>query len=104
MKKFIKENYLVLLFGIVFMATILYPLPYYIYTGGGTINVKDKIHIENKETKGDFNLCYVEQINANIPTFLLSKLLSNWDSVSKEEVSLNDKEDIKELNTLLSKL
>lgn len=97
MKKFIKENYLVLLFGIVFMATILYPLPYYIYTGGGTINVKDKIHIENKETKGDFNLCYVEQINANIPTFLLSKLLSNWDSVSKEEVSLNDKEDIKDI-------
>ena len=97
MKKFIKENYLVLLFGIVFMATILYPLPYYIYTGGGTINVKDKIHIENKETKGDFNLCYVEQINANIPTFLLSKLLSNWDSVSKEEVSLNDTEDIKDI-------
>ena len=97
MKKFIKENYLVLLFGIVFMATILYPLPYYIYTGGGTINVKDKIHIENKETKGDFNLCYVEQINANIPTFLLSKLLSNWDSVSKEEVSLNYKEDIKDI-------
>lgn len=97
MKKFIKENYLVLLFGIVFMATILYPLPYYIYTGGGTINVKDKIHIENKETKGDFNLCYVEQINANIPTFILSKLLSNWDSVSKEEVSLNDKEDIKDI-------
>lgn len=97
MKNFIKENYLVLLFGIVFMATILYPLPYYIYTGGGTINVKDKIHIENKETNGDFNLCYVEQINANIPTFLLSKLLSNWDSVSKEEVSLNDKEDIKDI-------
>lgn len=97
MKNFIKENYLVLLFGIVFMATILYPLPYYIYTGGGTINVKDKIHIESKETKGDFNLCYVEQINANIPTFLLSKLLSNWDSVSKEEVSLNDKEDIKDI-------
>ena len=97
MKKFIKENYLVLLFGIVFMATILYPLPYYIYTGGGTINVKDKIHIESKETKGDFNLCYVEQINANIPTFLLSKLLSNWDSVSKEEVSLNDKENIKDI-------
>lgn len=97
MKKFIKENYLVLLFGIVFMATILYPLPYYIYTGGGTINVKDKIHIENKETKGDFNLCYVEQINANIPTFLLSKLLYNWDSVSKEEVSLNDKEDVKDI-------
>ena len=97
MKNFIKENYLVLLFGIVFMATILYPLPYYIYTGGGTINVKDKIHIENKETKGDFNLCYVEQINANIPNFLLSKLLSNWDSVSKEEVSLNDKEDVKDI-------
>ena len=97
MKNFIKENYLVLLFGIVFMATILYPLPYYIYTGGGTINVKDKNHIENKETNGDFNLCYVEQINANIPTFLLSKLLSNWDSVSKEEVSLNDKEDIKDI-------
>ena len=55
------------------MATILYPLPYYIYTGGGTINVKDKIHIENKETKGDFNLCYVEQINANIAGVVVNK-------------------------------
>jgi len=97
-KQFIKENYLSLLFYLVFIVTMTYPLPYYIYTGGGTIDVEDKIRIEDaNNTSGSFNMCYVEQVNATIPTYLLSKVISSWDLVSKEEVTLNEQENIQDI-------
>lgn len=92
-KVFMKENYLWLLFYIVFMAVMLYPLPYYIYTGGGTIDVDDKIVVdEASSSEGTFNMCYVSEINATLPTYLLSFMIPSWDLVSKEEVSLTSEE------------
>lgn len=92
-KNFIKENYLVLLFYVVFMATMLYPLPYYIYTGGGILNVDDKVIVSDASTsKGTFNMCYVSELNATLPTFLLSHVIPSWDLVAKEEVSLTNNE------------
>lgn len=97
-KQFIKENYLILLFYIVFIAAMIYPLPYYIYTGGGIIDTSGKISIENHyTTSGSFNMCYVEQINATIPTYLLSKIFSDWDLVSKEEMTLTETEDTQDI-------
>ena len=97
-KQFIKENYLSLLFYLVFTVTMLHPLPYYIYTGGGTIDVKDKIHIENaSDMSGSFHMCYVEQIHATLPTYFLAHLFSSWDLISKEEVTLTEKEDTEDL-------
>jgi len=93
LKKLIKENYLWFLFYIVFIAVMTYPLPYYIYTGGGIINVDDKIEVEEaSSSKGTFNMCYVSEINATLPTYLLSYIIPSWDLVSKEEVSLNNNE------------
>lgn len=93
-KKFIKENYLTFLFYLVFICVMLYPLPYYIYTGGGIINVEDKIEVDtNDETSGSLNMCYVSEINATLPTYILSYILPGWDLVSKEEIVLSNKED-----------
>ncbi len=97
-KNFIKENYLVLLFYVVFMATMLYPLPYYIYTGGGILNVDDKVIVSDASTsKGTFNMCYVSELNATLPTFLLSHVIPSWDLVAKEEVSLTNNETRKDI-------
>ncbi len=91
--KFMKENYLWLLFYLVFITTMTFPLPYYIYTGGGTINIDDKIEIQNtKNSKGNFYMCYVSEIQATIPTYLLSYLFPSWDLVSKQEVTLAENE------------
>lgn len=88
-KEFMKENYLWLLFYSVFIAAMIYPLPYYIYTGGGILDVDDKIIVDNASvSKGSFNMSYVSEINATIPTYLLSYIIPGWDLVSKEEVSL----------------
>lgn len=90
---FIKENYLWLLFYLVFITTMTYPLPYYIYTGGGTINIDDKIEMKEKTlSKGSYHMCYVSEIPATLPTYLLSYLIPSWDLVPKEEVTLTEKE------------
>ena len=91
--RFMKENYLWLLFYIVFITVMTYPLPYYIYTGGGVINVDDKIDIkEASDSKGSFNMCYVSEINATVTTYLLSYLMPGWDVVDKEDVVLASNE------------
>ena len=97
-KIFMKENYLWFLFYIVFIAVMTYPLPYYIYTGGGIIDVDDKIEVENSSnSKGTFNMCYVSEINATIPTYLLSYVIPGWDLVSKEEITLASDETREEI-------
>lgn len=91
--KFMKENYLWFIFYIVFIAIMTYPLPFYIYTGGGIIDVNDKIKIEKaSKSDGTFNMCYVSEINATLPTYLLSYIIPSWDLVSKEEVILTNSE------------
>lgn len=91
---FIKENYLILLFYLVFVSVMVYPLPYYIYTGGGIINVEDKIEVDtNNKITGSLNMCYVSEINATLPTYILSYIMPGWDLVPKEEVVLSNKED-----------
>ena len=44
-KEFIRENYKFLLTYIVLAIVLLWPLPYYIYTGGGTMAIDDHIKI-----------------------------------------------------------
>ncbi len=92
-KNFIKDISIILPFSFLLLAITLYPLPFYIYSGGGTIDVDDKIEIANSyKSKGSFNLCYVSEIKATIPTYLLAKILPSWDITPKEDVTLNNKE------------
>jgi len=97
-KKFIKDNYLFLTFYITLIAVLFYPLPYYIYNGGGTINVDKRIEIENSyKDKGSFNLCYVSEIKATISSYILAKILPEWDIIKSEEVVLNNNETDKDV-------
>lgn len=102
-KNFIQENYLILLLYLVLIVVLTYPLPYYIYTSGGLINVSDKIEIEGgNKINGSYNLCYVEQLQATIPSYLISYIMPNWERVrisdlvadeneNEEEIKLRDK-------------
>ena len=76
MKKFIKDNYkdIIILFIVILIA--ICPLPYYIYTSGGTININDRVIIDNSyKSEGSLNLAYVSQIRATIPSFLVSYVI-----------------------------
>ncbi len=81
---FIKEDYKFIILCIIVIFLGLYKLPYNLYTGGGVIDISDKVEVENRNTvKGSFNMAYVKQVRATIPTYLLSYIFG-WD---KEKVS-----------------
>lgn len=96
--KFIKENYKILLVYIILFIVLTFRLPYYIYVGGGTINVNSRISIQNETTsKGSFNLAYVSEVKTTIPTLILSRLFSSWDVVKVDELTLGDNESEKDV-------
>lgn len=96
-KVFIKNNYKFFIMYIVVLIIFLWPLPFYIYTGGGTINLDKRISIENENIeKGSFNLAYVKNIKATIPTYLLSHVF-NWDVESIEKYQIDSNESNKDI-------
>lgn len=97
-KQFIKENYKILLVYLILFIVLTYRLPYYIYVGGGTIDVNKRISITGETvSKGSFNLAYVSEIKATLPTLLLSKIFKSWDVVKVEDLTLGDNEDEKDV-------
>lgn len=78
-KNFIKDNFVFLLTLFIIYIVLTYPLPYYIYNGGGILGINDRIKIEGVNTKQDINLCYVNQLKGNIGTYLLSYIIPHWD-------------------------
>lgn len=88
--KFIKEEYkfLAVLFLILFLG--LYRLPYNLYMGGGLIDIKDRMSVENEYSeKGSFNMTYVKSSPATIPTYLLS-FIFDWERESIDDIKLDD--------------
>lgn len=91
-KQFIKDSYLYLCFYFVLFAVMWYPLPYYIYSGGGLINLEDRVEVrQGYPQKGSFHLCYVTEIDGSISSYLLGKLLG-WDIVPIEQMQLGEEE------------
>ena len=76
-KKIMKENYKSLIVLIIAYFIFTFPLPYYIYAGGGTININERIMIDNKKnnSKGSLNFAYVKELKGNVATCLLGLLI-----------------------------
>ena len=96
-KKFIKENYKTLLLYLILLIICTYRLPFYIYTGGGTIDLENRIDLKGNE-KGSYNLAYVKQIYATIPTYLLSFVMDKWDVVKVSDLQIDNEEDVKDID------
>lgn len=98
MKNKLKEyKYLVVLI-ILFLLFFVIKLPYNIELPGGILNIDSKIESNIKiKTSGTLNMAYVSEIRATIPTFLISKLNSNWDLIKIED-SISSNETIDEAN------
>lgn len=99
LKRFIKENYkfIIILIGLFFFLN--YKLPYYITTSGGLIDIENRIEMEDKKpVKGSFNLAYVNELHATIPTFLVAQFNPNWEILKEEEMTI-DNEEIEDVYT-----
>jgi len=91
-KSFIKGNYKFLISIVLMYLILTFPLPYYIYNGGGTINIEDRIVVENSNKKQNLNMCYVNQLRGNLVTFLMSYIISGWDleKINDEEYDFDE--------------
>lgn len=98
-KSYIKQNYKFLLTLITMYIVLTLPLPYYIYTTGGTIDINDRVTIENAyNSKGSFNFAYVSELRATLSTYLLSVIIPSWETVKIEDYKLSEKETIEDVN------
>lgn len=94
MKKYIKENYKFIISLILVLILFTIRFPYYIDAPGGITDMSEKIEINGYKSKGSFNLAYVKEYRATIPTLLISLLNKDWKIMKQEEVLL-DTEDYK---------
>lgn len=95
---FIKKNYKEILFLIVFYLVMTFPLPYYICVSGGTIDVGDRLEVENGyKEEGSFNLAYVSELRGTIPTYLLSYVIPSWERIKIDSYQYNEEETIEDI-------
>ena len=95
LKKFIKEYYKNIIFFTILYILFMFPLNLYIITGGGIMEVSDRIIVEDaNKSKGSLNLSYVSEIKATIATYLLSYVIKDWERVKVSDYTYSDNEDM----------
>ncbi len=96
-KNFIKENYkTIILFSILYFI-VLFPLDYYIITGGGIMDVNDRVEIKKSyKSKGTLNMAYVSELKGTIFTYALSYIIPSWERNSMDNYRVED-ESVKEI-------
>lgn len=92
-KDFIKEEWFFFLSLLMFFIVMTYNVPYLIETGGGTIDLDDRIQVSNGyDTKGSFNLSYVSTLEATVSTYLASKIIPSWELIPMKSMSYSETE------------
>ncbi len=66
-----------------------YEFPYYIYTTGGSINLNDRIKVENGyDYSGSYSMNYVTVLRGKLPMLFLSLFKSDWDIVKEDAITV----------------
>lgn len=93
-KKIIKENYKSVLPFIFCYVVLMWPVDYYITTGGGTIDINNRVKITNAyDSKGGLHLAYVSELQGNVATYLLSYIIPDWQRTDADLYKVDDDED-----------
>lgn len=88
-KSFIKDNYIFIILLIITLFMFYYETPNMIYRGGGTIDLKDRIEVDNEYMqKGTISMSYVQMSKATPITQILSYIIPSWD-LEKTDDDLN---------------
>lgn len=94
---YIKKEYKFLLLCLLIIVVGVFPLPISLYIGGGIIDLDDRIEVEDEyKEKGSFNLSYVRETRATIPTYLLS-FIFDWERVNIENVKIDENDNSKDM-------
>ena len=96
-KEIFLKNYRFLIFLVAIIILFTIKFPYTIDAPGGYINVTKRIKIDNAyKSSGSFNMAYVSEVSATIPTLFYAWLNPNWD-ISKNEDILLENETVEDL-------
>lgn len=97
-KKILKENYTFIIFMILIVLFFNIKLPYYIMAPGGTINITDRVVMENyhKNKTGSINMLYVSEYEGTPASLLMAKL-KGYDIETNTERQISN-ESVKEIN------
>ncbi len=96
-KEIFLKNYRFLIFLILIVILFTIQFPYTIEAPGGYINVTKRIEMEDAyESEGSFNMAYVSEVSATIPTLIYAWINPNWD-ISKNEDILLENETVEDL-------
>ncbi len=103
MKKIIKENAFYISILVIFCALYFIKLPYYVVAPGGTIELNNRVEVDNEKIEGSINMLYVTQYDATIPTYVVAKIFRNWDLEDIEKSQINNESiyDIEERNKIM---
>lgn len=97
-KEIIKKNLIFIIGVMIGLGLCTFELPYYIDAPGGLIDVSERMDISDSyPVEGSFNLAYVSEMKATIPTLLFSLFQKDWDVLEKREVVASN-ETIEEMN------
>lgn len=95
---YIKANKVFLISLIIGIIICSIKLPYYVLAPGGTIDITDKVNIENKtKINGELNLLYASEYEGTVPTILLGLVLKSWDIVPMSNSQITN-ETMKEIS------
>ncbi len=93
-KKIIKENYKSVLLFVFCYLVLMWPVDYYITTGGGTIDINNRVKITNAyNSKGSLHLAYVSELQGNVATYLLSYIIPDWQRTNVDLYKVDEEED-----------
>ena len=86
-KTILKENYKFFIGLIMAFAILTFELPFYIDAPGGLIDISKKLSISDSyDIKGSFNLAYVSEFKATIPTLIWALVDKDWDILNNDDV------------------
>lgn len=104
MKKILKENFKFILLMIILVSLFYIKLPYYIMAPGGTIDITDRVVMDDyqKKEEGSLNMLYVSEYDSTPITYIVAKL-RDWDTHSKEDrkISNESEKEVRERNKIM---
>ena len=94
----IKEEYKFIIFLILLLIVLNYPLNYYIIMGGGISDASSRIEVEGQaKSKGSFNISYISQVDANLLFYGLSYIIPSWEREDANLYKYNEEEDLQDI-------
>ncbi len=103
-KEIIKENYKFIIVLTVLLLLMNIHFPYYAMAPGGTINITDRVVMDNytRESEGSINMLYVSEYEITPLTYIVAKL-SSWqiEKIETKKVSNETTNEIKERDKIM---